>query len=409
MSRTSTVWLLALSLVRAASPAPAASQPVQQADDFDPAVESEFVEGMTSYAAKDYRHAEAVFRRILDRDPGLIRVRLELARTLFIEKKDEQADYHFRLAAAAYPTGQVARNILRFREALRARRSWRLNFDVGIAPDSNINSATAKETIDIYGIPFRLDPTARARSGTGTFAGADASIRLNRSGRVPIYLGAYGRWLHYRDHQFDDAYAGAEAGPELQVAGGRLRTTGTGLVRWYGQRRLVTSLGAHLDYERLVGDRWTVGGALLFRRNDYARRRDVDGWNAEARVSVGRPLGATSLGFAYARIERNWANDRGQAFLREALSIGILKEIGWGLRPQLTVDLARQVGDGPLAPFGQKRRDWLLQSSFSIYKRDWNVRGFAPSLSLTLSRNHSTLTLYDEKRLRGEVRLTRAF
>jgi hypothetical protein len=234
-------------------------------------------------------------------------------------------------------------------------------------------------------------------------------VRLNRFGKIPIYLGGYGRWLRYGDHRFDDAYAGAEAGPEFQLAGGRLRTTASGLIRWYGERRLVAGLGTHFDYEKLVGDKWTVGGTLLARHNDYARRRDVDGWDAEVRASANRPLGATSLGFAYLGVERNWANDPGQAFWRERLGVGILKEIGWGLRPQVGIDLARQVGDAPLAPFGKRRRDWLLQGSLSIYKRDWNVRGFAPSLSLTITRNYSTLALYREKRARGEIRLTKAF
>ena len=91
------------------------------------------------------------------------------------------------------------------------------------------------------------------------------------------------------------------------------------------------------------------------------------------------------------------------------LELGFLKEIGWGLRPQLAIDLARQVGDDRLAPFGRKRRDLLLQGSFSIYKRDWNVAGFAPSLTLTITRNRSTLSLYGEKRARAEIRLTKAF
>jgi hypothetical protein len=371
--------------------------------------ERDFLDGMISYSGKDYRRAEAIFRRILDRDPSLLRVRLELARTLFKEKKDEQADYHFRLAAGERPPTTVIRNIIRFREAIRARRAWRFNFDIGFAPDSNINSATDKQTVDIYGLPFRLDPRGRAQSGTGRFIGGEASIRLNRFGKVPIYLRAYGRWLRYRDHDFDDAYAGTEAGPEFQLAGGRLRTTATALMRWYGRRPLVGSFGAHVDYEKLIGDKWTVGGSLLVRHNDYARRRDVDGWDGEARVSASRPLGATTLGFAFAGIERSWANDPGQAFWRERLGIGIFKEIGWGLRPQIGIDLARQVNDGPLAPFGKQRRDWMLEGSFSIYKRDWNLEGFAPSLSLTMTRNHSTLTLYQEKRLRAEIRLTKAF
>jgi hypothetical protein len=126
-------------------------------------------------------------------------------------------------------------------------------------------------------------------------------------------------------------------------------------------------------------------------------------------MSASRPLGPGTLGSAWAGIERNWADDPGQAFWREQLGIGILKEIGWGLRPQLGVDFARQLNDGPLAPFARQRRDWLLEGSFSMYKRDWNLEGFAPSLSVTVTRNLSTLTLYDEKRVRGEIRLAKAF
>jgi len=303
----------------------------------------------------------------------------------------------------------VARNIARFREAIRARRSWRFNFSLGLAPDSNINAATDKETVDIYGLPFHLDPNARARSATGVFVGGDASVRLNRSGRVPIYVGAYGQWLRYDDHRFDDAYVGGSVGPEFGVAGGRLRITATGLERWFGGHPLVASVGAHLAFEKLIGNRSTFGAAVLLRHNNYAGRNDVDGWDVEARTSIDRPLGPTTLAFANAAIERNVAHDPGQAFWRGRVGVGILKEIGWGLRPQVSFNVAREVNDGPLAPFGKTRRDWLLEGSVSIYKRDWNVRGFAPSLSLTITRNRSTLSLYEQKRVRGEFRLTKAF
>jgi hypothetical protein len=407
--RAQSAVLLAASLGCVTSSSVARAQAIQQIGELDAGIARVFRDGMASYAARDYGRAEALFRQILDQDPELLRVRLELARTLFMARKDEQADYHFRLAAGKHPPAQVLRNIVRFREAIRARRAWRFDIDVGFAPDSNINSATDKETVDINGLPFKLDTNGRARSGTGRFVGGQASIRLNRSGNIPIYVGAYGRWTTYRDHDFDDAYAGAEAGPEFQLAGGRLRTSATGLIRWYGRRRLVQSFGARLEYDKLVGGKWTVGGTLFVRHNDYARRNDVDGWNAEARVSANRPLSPTTLGFVYAGLERNWADDPGQAFWRQRIGVGVLKEIGWGLRPQLGIDIARQVNDGRLAPFGKQRRDWQLQGSVSIYKRDWNFGGFAPSLRLTVTRNLSTLPLYDEKRRRAEIRLTKAF
>ena len=115
----------------------------------------------------------------------------------------------------------------------------RFNVDFGFAPDSNINSATSKETVDIYGLPFQLDPSARANSGTGRIVGGDASIRFNRDGNVSIYLGGYGRWLRYLDHQFDDAYVGAEAEKRLraEIRFGAVHDSDYWLVGKYGLAR----------------------------------------------------------------------------------------------------------------------------------------------------------------------------
>src|SRR3954470_21152554 len=99
--------LLALALASPIS-SRAVAQIAPETGQFHPEIERRFLDGMRSFQAGDYRRAEALFRRILDRDPRLLRVRLELARTLFMEKRDEQADYHFRLAAAAHPPAQVS-------------------------------------------------------------------------------------------------------------------------------------------------------------------------------------------------------------------------------------------------------------------------------------------------------------
>jgi hypothetical protein len=63
----------------------------------------------------------------------------------------------------------------------------------------------------------------------------------------------------------------------------------------------------------------------------------------------------------------------------------------------------------PIALFGKTRHDRRIQASASIYKRDWNVLGFAPSIVVTWSRYHSTISLYDQKRLRAEFGITKAF
>ena len=371
--------------------------------------ERDFLDAMIAMARKDYERAERLLRRILQDDPSLVRVRLELARTLFLAKKDEQADYNFRLAIAQDPPEPVVANIARFREAIRARRAWRFNLNIGIAPDSNINSATSRETVDIFGLPFKLDESARARSGVGMIAGGDASLRLWRFSKVPLYLGAYGRVLRYANHDFDDIYIGGEAGPEFRLSGGRLRVTATGFHRWYGGRDLDTSLGGRLHFDKIVGGRLGIDASLALRRDDYARRRDLDAWNIEASLSANRALSPSTAGFAYASLRRAVAHDPGYSNWYARIGGGIVREIGWGLRPQLSFEAGRQINDERLNPFGRTRRDWSLLASASIYKRDWNIIGFAPSIKLSYSRTFSTIALYDQKRIRTEFGLTKAF
>ena len=177
-----------------------------------------------------------------------------------MEKKDEQADYHFSLAAAEHPSRQVMRNIANFRDAIRARRSWRFNFDFGFAPDSNINSATDKKSVDIYGLPFQLDPDARARSGTGRFVGGDASVRLNRFGQNPDLRGRLWPIGSLRRSSFRRCLCRRRGGAGVPLAGGHLRTIATGLMRWYGKRPARTSV-------RCAGRIREAGGRHGIRRN----------------------------------------------------------------------------------------------------------------------------------------------
>jgi len=372
-------------------------------------IERDFLDGMLALTRQDYRRAEVVFRTILQGDPSLVRVRLELARTLFLEKKDEEADYHFKLAIAARPAPAVMANVARFREAIRARRAWRFNIDLGIAPDSNINSATNAEQVEILGLPFELSPDSRAESSTGIIVGADASIRLHRDSKIPIYLGAYGRIVRYPDHDFDDYYIGSEAGPEFRLSGGRLRVGGTGLQRWYGGKPLVSSIGGRLNFDKLIGGKLGLEAALAMRRNAYSRRDDVDSLDIEGSIALNKALGKSTLGFAYASIQRSIANDPGQSNWQGRIGLGVLKEIGWGLRPQFSVEIGHQVNDAPLVLFGGTRRDWRVLANASIYKRDWNVAGFAPSLKVSWTRNFSSLSVYDQRRIRAEFGIAKAF
>lgn len=95
-------------------------------------------------------------------------------------------------------------------------------------------------------------------------------------------------------------------------------------------------MGGRLDYDKVIGGKWALEASLAARRNGYPRRSDVDGWDVEAAVSANRALSASVLGFGFASVQRSIAHDPGQSSWSGRIGGGVLKEIGWGLRPQLS-------------------------------------------------------------------------
>ena len=64
------------------------------------------------------------FHTILIRQPGLVRVRLELAQAFFLKGEDVLSRKQFERVLAGRPPPAMAANIQRFLTAIRARRQW---------------------------------------------------------------------------------------------------------------------------------------------------------------------------------------------------------------------------------------------------------------------------------------------
>ena len=61
---------------------------------------------------------------LIDR-PGVVRVRLELARALFLKGENDLSRRHFEHVLAGNPPAPVLANVRRFLAEIRARRRWR--------------------------------------------------------------------------------------------------------------------------------------------------------------------------------------------------------------------------------------------------------------------------------------------
>jgi len=126
-----------------------------------------FLLATIAVAQKNYDLAISLYRRILVREPGAERVRLELARAFFLKGDYDNADRQFRFARAGDIDNTVKANIDHFLSAINRLREWTLNFSFALAPDTNQNAATSASQVSIFGLPFALDKGARKQSGIG--------------------------------------------------------------------------------------------------------------------------------------------------------------------------------------------------------------------------------------------------
>ena len=131
--------------------------------------------------------AITALRSMLIDQPGLVRVRLELARAFFYKREEGLSREHFERVMAGNPPPPVVANVRRFLSQIRARRRWNIHLGFAVAPDTNIGGTSNERTIYIFGLPFRRDAESLTTSGIGLslWGGGEYQHPLGRSCPAP--------------------------------------------------------------------------------------------------------------------------------------------------------------------------------------------------------------------------------
>lgn len=364
--------------------------------------------GIVAVAQGNLSAAEADFRTLLLRDPHDVRVRLELARVLFLMRRYSAADYHFRLSAALSPE-TVRNNISLFRRAIQSQRAWRVSVEAGIAPDTNVNSAGRDRIVDLFGLPFNVGDDAREKSGVGVFANADVELRLRRSESIGLSVRAFGSAREYRRSAFDDEVAGVEVGPQIRVGRAQVTVAGTGLFRWYGREIYSRAPGASLRIELPISAQWQVDLKPQIRSVSYPQNPGQNGPLMSVNGQISRSVGSRAVGQIDFLASRQSARTAGYAYREAGVGVSAFAELGNGITAGGSIEAAWTVFDAPLFGFAETRRDWRATTSASVLNRNWMLLGFSPVARLSYARSKSTISFFEYRRTRLELGLQRPF
>ena len=395
------------------------------------AVDLLFKVGMTMLASAQTTHSSevekrdtlldasiAAFRAILAAYPGLVRVRLELARAFFLQGQDGLAKRHFELALAANPPAPVVANINRHLTEIRARKRWSAHFGIALAPDTNIGAASANETVmlDFAGqrLPFTLDEGGE-KSGIGVSIWTGGEYQLPLAPSLRLRMGGNIFRSDYANSQFDRMTLRGHVGPRWLID---QRTEASLLLtarqEWRSDEPSSRSLGLRLEASRRLSPRLSGQLGLSWSEKRHDESTHLDG-----------PVKDLSAGLSWAMtptlqtdFRAGWSSEEPETeTLRSQTrwaSLGAHTALPRGFNASGALTSRWTDYEGPGFPptnvlDGSPREDVTRSLRLSGHKRDFTIRGFSPQLSVTHERRSSNAQQADYRRTWGELSFVRQF
>lgn len=411
------VKLTAVDLLQVASSAEADGDPTtaEQAyralsNDVSSAIRAEARFRLAKLLEASGRRSEAaiLLRQVVDQRPDAQAARLELANVLAKLGDEDGALRQLRAVRSGSLPPEVARMVDRFSEALRARKPFGGSFEIGFAPDSNINRATRSDTLGTVLGDFDISDDGKAKSGTGLEMRGQIYRRIGLADRTNLLARLSGTGDFYRHKDFNQAALDFTVGPELQLGRTRFSLEAGATQRWFGGKIYSRQLHAGGSAAVALGPRTLGQVSLGLSKVDNRFNRLQDGRDASLQLSAEHALGSRSGVVATLSGDRYSARDPG--YSTRSWRIGLQ---GWRDLGRSTIVAGVQYGqlgaDERLLLFPEKRAETYRSFSLGFVMRGLSLGQFAPSVRVTRERNSSNIELYDYRRTRTEFAMVRSF
>ena len=360
--------------------------------------------------------AVARFRALLVDRPGLVRVRLELARAFFLKREDDLSRRHFEDVLAGDPPQPVVANVRRFLAEIRARRRWDLRAGFALAPDTNIGASSDERIVyvDVRGrrLPFRRAAQDLTTSGVGLSLWTGGEYQFPLSERLRLRAGASLWRREYAGRRFDQTFVAGHVGPRRRLDGrAEASVLASAERRWRAGAPDHDAIGVRLEAARRLSRRVTASARASWHERSYRTRTYLDGPVLDASLGGAWVVTPTvradaALGWGRERPRaRTWRHER--RWLRAGVSVALPRGFTVGGSGELR--WTDYEGDWYPHTAGEPRADRTRSLRASVHNRALAWHGFSPEMSLVHEVRATNARLYDYERTGGELRLVRLF
>ena len=340
-----------------------------------------------------------IYRKILDDQPDLAKIRYELAICYMLKHQWYRADYHLRLAMAGKDIpDEVKQRMMYLRYVARQNKRWNLWFNFGAAPDNNVNQASGGEEYiqNEWGEFYRVLPKPEKAIGYNFLLGGNYEFKLSVNWRWKnegnIYTNIYNK------HKFDDLYLSGATGPRYIWEKGDVWLAGIIGRRWYGWDRYNWSYGGKIDTHYDWSRKISSGLSLRFMNNIYDEYGEyMNGQTYSVMPHVSYSFDASKYIILFGGVDRDTAKSDMYANWRYNIGSGFGAEIPWGFGVYFEPSFSWTNYDGPRWAvkdyhFAQiKEHDFMQRYAVSLSNNKIDIWGFVPTVTVSYTRRDSNI------------------
>lgn len=361
-----------------------------------------------------------IYRKILDDQPDLVKIRYELALCYMVKEQWYRADYNLRLAMAGEDIPDaIKQRMMYYRYIARQNKNWNVWFNFGVAPDNNVNQATggheyiASEYAESGYFQTDLPEPERA-VGNNFLLGGDYEFKLSDNWRWKnegmLYTNIYNK------HKYDDLYLSASTGPRYVWEKGDIWLAGVVARRWYGWDRYNWAYGGKLDTNYDWTRKLSTGVSLRVMDNNYDEYgMYMNGQTYSVLPRITYSLDSTKYLILRGNVERETTKADAYTNWKYSCSFGFGAEMPYGFRIYMepyfswvNYDGKRWVvKDAVVQPV--RERDFLQRYSVSISNNKFDVWGFVPTITVGYTEKDSNIHSREYKKWTTEFTFQQRF
>ena len=362
-------------------------------------IERWFLLGQIAQKQGNYQGAIDIYRKILDEQPDLARIRFELALCYMKMGRWYRADYHLRLAMAGKDLPEDVKKMMAYyRYVIRQNKRWNVWFNFGAAPDSNVNNGNGGEECIVNGWGRFCRNLKEPESVVGA--------NLTLGGNYEFVLSDHWRWKSdaniysntYNNHDYDDLYLSASTGPRYIWSRGDVWLAGIGARRWYGGEKYNYSYGTKLDTNYDFTRKLSGGLSLRYMENKYDEYGAfLNGQTYASHLHFAYSFNASVYAVLRTGLTRESTIDSTYSYWQPNIGVGLGMELPYGFHVYMEPSFYVSRYDNPQwvvkdEQFTQiTEHDFVQRYSLSVSNNKFDVWGFVPTFTISYTKRDSNI------------------